>query len=150
MNPLNSKLILLFLFSIIYGLLVINYVDLLVNPSIMKGYHLWLQSMYLIPYIPLVIAGGVKLILLCVTLAIITSLMNDLFYAPVGILLLNRKYDLVDWYLFQLGFKGSEVRWFMDYGVIEVPVSSLELGISIYLRIIITFLLIAKYVIRLR
>jgi hypothetical protein len=72
--------------------------------------------------------------------------MNDLTYAPIGIILLNRKYDLVDWYLFQLGFRGSEVRWFMDYGVFEVPVTSLGLGISIYLRIILTFLLIAKFV----
>ena len=147
---MNSKSVLLFLFSILYGLLVINFVDLLVSPKIMNAYHLWPQSMYLIPYIPLMIVGGVKLIPLCVTSAIMTSLMNDLLYAPVGILLLNRKYDLVDWYLFQLGFRGFEVRWFMFYGVIEVPVSSLGLGISIYLRILITALLISMYVIRLR
>ena len=147
---MNSKPILLLLFSILYGLLVINYVDLLVSPRIMRAYHIWLQSMYVVPYIPLVIAEGVKLIPLCVTLAIITSLMNDLLYAPVGILLLNRKYDLVDWYLYQLGFRGFEVRWFMDYGVAEVPVSSLGLGISIYLRILIAVLLISKYVRNLR
>jgi len=34
--------------------------------------------------------------------------MKDMFYYPIGIVLLKRSVDLSQWYFFQLGFKGFD------------------------------------------
>lgn len=72
--------------------------------------------------------------------------MNDLFFAPMGNLLLASNYNLLDWYMGQLGFQGLKQFWTFRGGIITFKVTSIIMGLSIYARLIaIIYLLLAKY-----
>ncbi|MCS7120855.1 MAG: hypothetical protein RMJ07_06910 [Nitrososphaerota archaeon] len=134
----------LFLFSILHGLIYVNYIDLVVPGSNIPGYHLWLVVTYFIAFIPLLFLLGLEEWKLILCLGLTASLMNDLFYYPVGILLFQRPCNLYDWYLFQLGFKGLTYSWTFNAGIFKIPVTSLLMGSSIYLRAAAILLLIYK------
>ena len=134
----------LLLYSSLYGLFLINWIDLFGSPQ-MPGYHLWLISMYFAPFIPVLLLLGFDDWELVVSLGLIASLMNDLFYYPVGMILFGRSVDLVDWYAFQFGFRGLEYRWWFNGGFFTFPVSSLVMGLSIYFRFAVTVLLVYKW-----
>ena len=59
-----------------------------------------------------------------------------MFYYPAGMLLFGRRYDLLEFYKFQLGLKGFVVRWFFNGGFFTFPVSSIVMGLSIYVRVV--------------
>ena len=126
----------LLVYSSLYGLLHVNYIDLVVPGSSIAGYHLWLIIQYFTPFVPLLFIFGLKDWELVLSMGLLASLYNDLFYYPIGILLLNEEVDLLDWYRFQFGLKGFEVKWFFNGGFFTIPVSSILMGLSIYARII--------------
>ncbi|MCS7096328.1 MAG: hypothetical protein RMK50_04640 [Nitrososphaerota archaeon] len=125
----------LFIFSVIYGLFYINYIDLVVPGSAVPGYHAWLGVTYFISFIPVILIWGVREWKLVLCLGLTASLMNDLFYYPVSLLLFGRAPCLYDWYMFQLGLKGFTRAWTFNAGFITFPITSLLMGASIYLRI---------------
>lgn len=135
----------LILYSVIYGLLMINYIDLVTPGSNIPGYHLWLIIQYFAPFIPILCLFGFENWELVLSLGLLGSLMNDLFYAPIGILCFNKNYNLVDWYLWQLGFYMFDVKWQANIGFTLIPVSSLLMGVLIYARIITTAALCYKW-----
>lgn len=125
----------LFIFSIIYGLFYVNYIDLVVPGSAVPGYHAWLGITYFISFIPVILIWGIREWKLVLCLGLTASLMNDLFYYPVSLILFGKAPDLYNWYLFQLGFKGLARAWTFNAGLFTFPITSLLMGASIYLRI---------------
>jgi len=132
-------------YSAIYGLIHVNYIDLVTPGSNIPGYHLWLIALYFAPFIPILFTLGFDDWELLVSMGLTASLMNDLFYHPIGMLLLGRKVNLLDWYLFQLGLKGFETRWSLNLGFTTIPVSSILMGTSIYIRVVCITLLLMKW-----
>ncbi|MEM3924434.1 MAG: hypothetical protein QXZ48_09145 [Zestosphaera sp.] len=135
----------LLLYSLIYGLIHVNYIDLVVPGSNAPGYHLWLIILYFAPFVPILFILGFDDWELLVSMGLIASLMNDLFYFPIGNLLLKRNYDLLDCYAFQLGLKGTETRWTANLGFAFIPVSSLLMVTTIYARIVAVVLVLLKW-----
>ncbi|MEM4469196.1 MAG: hypothetical protein QXS32_09040 [Candidatus Nezhaarchaeales archaeon] len=132
-------------YSSIYGLIHVNYIDLVTPGSSIPGYHLWLIALYFAPFVPILFVLGFDDWELLVSMGLTASLMNDLFYYPIGMVLFGREVDLVDWYTFQLGFNGLRVDWSLNLGFTLIPVSSLLMGASIYARIILTVMLLHKW-----
>lgn len=124
----------LFIFSIVYGLFYVNYIDLVVPGSKVPGYHVWLAITYFIPFITLTCIWGLKKWKLIISLGLTASLMNDLFYYPISLVLFGKSPDLFNWYLFQLGLKGFAHAWTFNAGFIKFPITSILMGTSIYLR----------------
>ena len=67
------------LFSVFYGLIFLNYIDVMVPGSNDSGYHLWLTIMYFLPFIALTISSP-RNWQLTIGLGLVASLMNDVFY----------------------------------------------------------------------
>jgi len=132
-------------YSSIYGLIHVNYIDLVVPGSNVPGYHLWLIALYFAPFVPILFTLGFDDWELLVSMGLTASLMNDLFYHPIGMLLFGREVNLLDWYLFQLGLKGLRVDWSLNLGFASIPVSSLLMGASIYARVVLTGILLHKW-----
>lgn len=136
----TTKLLLLAFF---YGLFVVNIIDLTVQGF--PGYHLFLTLLYFYPFLVACLVLGFDDWELLIGLGFVSSLMNDLLYAPVGVLLFKKHYDLAEWYLWQLGFRGLDVKWYFDAGFVRVPVSSILMGLSIYARILVSYLVLRKW-----
>lgn len=142
----TGHLMKLFTYSALYGLFSINYIDLAMEGSNVPGYHLWLLISYFAPFVPLLLFFGLEDWGLVASLGLTVSLMNDLFYYPVGMLMFQRSVNLNDWYSQQLGFKGfSSAGWIFDAGIFRVPVASWMMGLTIYLRIVIIVALTIKF-----
>ena len=88
-------------FSFVYGLLSVNFIDLVLIGNTIPGYHLWLAFSYFSPFVPVLLISGLEDWELVAGLGFVASLMNDLFYHPVGIALLGNSVDLVKRYSFQ-------------------------------------------------
>ncbi|PVX27614.1 MAG: hypothetical protein CW716_01390 [Candidatus Bathyarchaeum sp.] len=123
------------IYSILYGLFGINFIDLVIAGPTIAGYHIWLTIAYFVPFLPLLLLFGFEDWELVGALGLTASLMNDVFSCPVGMLFLGVNVNLSEWYAFQLGFKGFEVWWNFNGGFVMVPVSSLLMGLTIYARI---------------
>jgi hypothetical protein len=133
------------IYSILYGLFSINYIDLVIAGPTIAGYHIWLTIAYFSLFIPLLLIFGFEDWELVGALGLTASLMNDAFYYPIGRLMLGITVNLSEWYAFQLGFKGFEVWWNFNAGFVTVPVSSLLMGLTIYARIGIVGALIYRW-----
>jgi len=125
----------LFIFSIVYGLFYVNYIDLVVPGSNVPGYHAWLGVTYFISFIPVILILGLREWKLVLCLGLVASLMNDLFYYPISLLFFGRAPDLYSWYMFQLGFRGFTTAWTFNAGFLTFKVTSLLMGASIYARV---------------
>lgn len=141
----SELLVKLLAYSSLYGLIHVNYIDLVTPGSSIPGYHLWLIALYFAPFVPILLILGFDDWELLVSMGLTASLMNDLFYYPIGMLLFGRTVDLLDWYMFQLGFKGFEVRWSANLGFTLIPVSSILMASTIYVRIVLITLILRKW-----
>lgn len=130
-------------FATFYGFVVINWLDL--HARGIPAYHLLLAILYFTPFATVLVLRGLEDWELTVSMGLYTSLMNDLFYYPAGRILFGIRVDLAEWYRFQLGLDGGEVRWVADFGAIHLPVSSILMGASIYARIAAVALLAYKW-----
>ena len=130
-------------YSFVYGLFIINIIDL--TTKIFPGYHLYLTTLYFFPFIIVCLTIGFDDWELLMGLGILSSLMNDLFYAPIGNIIGWTNYNLTEWYKWQLGLYGLDVKWYFNGGIFTIPVSSILMGLSIYTRIVIAYLVLLKW-----
>jgi len=129
----NSKLI---AYSILYGLVLINYIDIMSTGGF--AYHLWLVAMCFAPFVifSLIDPRNWKL---TARLGFISSLMNDVFYGPVAYLA-GKSINLF-WYYKLWLIPQNELLFDLDYGVFRIPVFSWMMASSIYARIILIYVL---------
>jgi hypothetical protein len=130
-------------FSVIYGLLPINWIDLF-NPTA-PGYHVWLVIMYMAPFAIVVLMDGLYQWPLALSLGLVASLMNDLFYYPVGNLFFGMHVDVVSWWQRQLGFDGFQHIFTFQGGIFSFDVTSMVMGASVYLRLLVALVLLYKW-----
>ncbi|MDG6989813.1 MAG: DUF308 domain-containing protein [Nitrososphaerota archaeon] len=125
----------LILFSAVYGLVLINWVDLYGTSA--PAYHVWLILTYMAPFGVLIVFQGLKDWQLAVSLGLLVSLMNDVGYFFVGDLLFGFHRALVPWIEGQLGFMGTQVLFYFQGGAFTIPVTSVLMGFTIYARIVV-------------
>lgn len=133
------------LFSIVYGLVFINYIDISNTLSInhVNGYHLWLTMMYFLPFSILTIYKLRRNWKLMVGLGLISSLMNDIFYGLIFQLFSSNL--SLSWYYSNWLYPQSTQLFNLDLGLVLIPVYSWSMAISIYLRIVVIYILLRKY-----
>jgi len=138
-RELYAKLVVI---SVVYGLFWVNPVDLTSALHEMPYYHLWLIALYFAPAYGLFALYGTRDWELYFAIGLLVSLMNDLFFYPVGELMhIVSGINLIEWYKLQLGLDGWAVDFWFEGGIFTFPVWSWLMGLSIYLRIITVILL---------
>jgi hypothetical protein len=134
----------LFLYSFIYGTVFINWIDLFAGPSHVPGYHLWLAAMYFLPFIVVFVFRGLGDWELTLGFGLFASLMNDLLYYTVGKWLFGFSVNLVEWYRCQL-LPVCDKPFHFDFLFFEVKPYPWLMPLSIYARIVLTYLLLRKW-----
>jgi uncharacterized membrane protein HdeD (DUF308 family) len=146
LRPSDSRqltLLKLVLFSAFYGLVLVNWEDLYGTSA--PAYHIWLILTYMAPFGVLIVFQGLKDWQLAVSLGLLVSLMNDVGYYFVGDLLFGFHKPLVPWIEGQLGFQGTEVLFYFQGGLFNIPVTSILMGLTIYGRIAVVSLVLAHW-----
>jgi len=131
-DPRQVVLLKLVLFSLFYGLVMINWIDLF-GKSV-PAYGLWLILTYFSPFVVLLIYEGLSEWPLALSLGLLVSLANDVGYYFVGNLLFGFHQDLGPWIEGQLGFQGGQLVTIFQAGYTSINVYSWQMGLSIYLR----------------
>ena len=131
-DTLSNRFGLLVAFAVIYGLVFINYIDLITNGSGQGGYHLWLVFMYFLPFIGFSFLNWKWQ--LSLGLGLTASLMNDVFYGPVGVLAGLSSVNL-NWYYSNWLIPQGTVLFSFNLGFGVIPVYSWMMATTIYLRI---------------
>ncbi len=135
-RPSSKKqltLLKLIVFSIFYGFVNINWIDLFATSA--PAYHIWLILTYMAPFGVLLVFQGFKDWQLALSLGLLVSLMNDVGYYFTGDLLFGLQVQLVPWLAGQLGFLGNTPIFTFQGGLFTFPVTSWLMGLSIYSRI---------------
>lgn len=140
----------LLLYSAVYGFFMINYVDLLgLASDPLHAYHLWLIGMYFAPFVLILLIYGKKDWQVFLALGLLASLMNDGLF-PLADQVMFGVHSccgtLLDFYKFNLGFDGLKTAWSFQGGLIQFPVSSVLMGVSIYARVATVAVLISSFV----
>jgi uncharacterized membrane protein HdeD (DUF308 family) len=133
-DPRQVVLLQVVLFSLLYGLVLINWIDLF-GKSV-PGYGIWLVLTYFAPFWMMLIYEGYSEWPLALSLGLLVSLANDMGYYFVGNLLFGFHQDLLPWVAGQLGLHGNQLVTTFDAGFVEIPVASWLMGLSIYVRIV--------------
>jgi len=123
----------LVLFSLFYGLVLINWIDLFANTA--PAYHIWLILTYMAPFGVLIVFQGAKDWQLAFSLGLLVSLTNDVGYYFAGDLLFGFHVQLLPWLAGQLGFLGNQLLFTFQGGLFTIPVTSYLMGASIYARL---------------
>jgi uncharacterized membrane protein HdeD (DUF308 family) len=131
-DPRQFVLLKLILFSAVYGLVLINWIDLF-GKSV-PGYGIWLLLTYMAPFGVLIVFEGWESWPLATSLGLLVSLMNDVGYFFVGNLLFGFHEALGPWIAGQLGFRGSFIVTTFQGGAFALDVPSWLMGLSIYAR----------------
>jgi uncharacterized membrane protein HdeD (DUF308 family) len=131
-DPRQFVLLKLILFSALYGLVLINWIDLF-GKSV-PGYGIWLLLTYMAPFGVLIVFEGWESWPLATSLGLLVSLMNDVGYFFVGNLLFGFHVALGPWIAGQLGFRGSFIVTTFEGGFFSLDVPSWMMGLSIYAR----------------
>ncbi|MGI0129795.1 MAG: hypothetical protein ACREDE_09135, partial [Thermoplasmata archaeon] len=131
-DPRQKVLLKLVLFSALYGLVLINWIDLF--GKAVPAYGIWLILTYFAPFGVLVVFQGFEEWPLALCLGLLVSLMNDLGYYFVGNLLFGFHVALLPWIEGQLGFQGAAVVTYFQGGSFSITVYSWMMGASIYAR----------------
>jgi hypothetical protein len=131
------------IYSLIYGLFFINIID--INIRSFFWYHWVLIFLEFLPFLVICLILGWKNWDLFLALGLLSSLMNDLFYAPMSNYFFGGSYNLSEWFLQQLGFRGNIVIYHFQGGFFTFPVTSWLMGLSIYLRIVLIFFLLRNW-----
>jgi len=134
-DPRQVVLLKLILFSLFYGLVLINWIDLFGKDA--PAYGLWLILTYFAPFLVILVYEGLSEWPLAVSLGLLVSLANDVGYYLVGNLLFGFHQDLVAWASGQLGLDGDRLVTVFQAGAFSIPVDSWQMGLSIYLRVVI-------------
>ncbi|MGP8076432.1 MAG: hypothetical protein ACLP8Y_06860 [Thermoplasmata archaeon] len=131
-DPRQVVLLKLVLFSLFYGLVLINWIDLFGKAA--PAYGLWLVLTYFAPFLVILVYEGYAEWPLALSLGLLVSLANDLGYYFVGNLLFGFHQHLVAWAAGQLGFYGDRLVTVFQAGAFSIPIDSWLMGLSIYLR----------------
>jgi len=131
-DPRQIVLLKLVLFSLFYGLVLINWIDLF-GKSV-PAYGVWLVLTYFAPFWVLLVYEGYSEWPLALSLGLLVSLANDVGYYFVGNLLFGFHQNLVSWTAGQLGFDGTNLVTVFQAGPVSIPVDSWLMGLSIYVR----------------
>jgi uncharacterized membrane protein HdeD (DUF308 family) len=131
-DPRQIVLLELVLFSLLYGLVLINWIDLF-GKSV-PGYGIWLILTYFAPFWMMLIYEGFSEWPLALSLGLLVSLANDLGYFFVGNLLFGFHQNLAPWIEGQLGLLGTQLVTIFDAGFATIPVDSWLMGLTIYAR----------------
>lgn len=123
----------LILFSLFYGFVNINWIDLFATSA--PYYHIWLILTYMAPFGVLLVFQGFRDWQLALSLGLLVSLVNDLGYYFSGDLLFGFHVQLSSWLAGQLGFLGNQVLFVFQGGILTFPVTSTLMGLSIYGRV---------------
>ena len=129
----QKTLIKLILFSLVYGFLNVNWIDLYATNA--PAYHIWLILTYMAPFGVLLVFQGFKDWQLALSLGLLVSLVNDLGYFFTGDLFFGFHVQLLPWLAGQLGFDGNTVLFIFQGGLFTIPVTSYLMGFVVYLRI---------------
>jgi len=132
-DPRQIVLLKLLLFSALYGLVLINWIDLFGKE--VPAYGVWLILTYMAPFGVLIVFEGWESWPLAASLGLLVSLMNDVGYFFVGNLLFGFHEDLGPWILGQLGFEGNKLVTVFEAGAFSLPVTSWMMGLSIWGRV---------------
>lgn len=138
LRPTNKRQLIilkLVLFSALYGLILINWLDLYGTSA--PAYHVWLVLTYMAPFGVLIVFQGFKDWQLALSLGLLVSLTNDLGYFFVGDLLFGFQVPLLPWISGQLGLLGNQVLFYFQGGLFYIPVTSWLMGASIYARVVV-------------
>jgi hypothetical protein len=130
----QKTLIKLILFSLVYGFLNVNWIDLYATNA--PAYHIWLILTYMAPFGVLLVFQGFKDWQLALSLGLLVSLVNDLGYFFTGDLFFGFHVQLLPWLAGQLGFEGNTFLFTFQGGFFTIPVTSFLMGLVVYLRII--------------
>jgi hypothetical protein len=131
-------------YSFIYGTVFVNWIDLFAGPDRVPGYHLWLAFIYFAPFITVLLIYGPRDWELTLGFGLFTSLLNDTLYYIVGRYLFGIPVNLVEWYKCQLLPICDKPIQF-DFLLIKVKPYPYLMPLSIYARIIATYLLLYKW-----
>ena len=131
-----------FLFAFLYGVVFVNWLDFCAGSW---GFHFWLTCFQFLPFVPLLLISIKQHWKTFIISQLLASLGNDLFAGPVWLLMFGWRVDLFDWYKWQFGFYGFDVKWTHDMGFWSFPVSSLLMAVSIWLRVTIILLLSLRF-----
>jgi hypothetical protein len=134
-DPRQLVLLKLVLFSALYGLVLINWIDLF-GKSV-PAYGVWLILTYMAPFGVLLVFQGFEAWPLAASLGLLVSLMNDVGYYFIGNLIFGFHQPLEPWILGQLGFYGGTVVTVFYGFSFSLPITSWMMGLSIYLRILV-------------
>jgi len=123
-------------FGVVYGLFLVNWIDLFAGPGQVPGYHLWLLLAMLAPFLLLTFLGPEHWKLFFSGF-FLTTLMNDVFYYVVGTLF-GVRVDLAEWYSCQLfgqcqAWHGNVV---FDFFFVEVKPYPWLMPLTIWLRVL--------------
>jgi hypothetical protein len=129
-DTLSNRFGLLVGFAVVYGLVFINYIDLITNGSGQGGYHLWLVFMYFLPFVGVSFLNW-KNWQLTLGLGLTASLMNDVFYGPIGVVFDGSSLNL-NWYYSNWLIPQGTIRFHFNLGFANLPVYSWMMAASIY------------------
>ena len=136
----NKKFKFYIALSIIYGVIFINYIDLVYSGH---GYHLWLIAMYFFPFFALSVFNLRRNLRLTLALGFIASLMNDLFYGPIGYLFGLRS-DLARYLTLWL-IPSNNFLFNLNLGFVTIQVFSWMMALSIYGRIALVLVMLRAW-----
>ena len=135
----QAKTLFLVVFAVVYGLVFINYIDIITPGGDKGGYHLWLVLMYFVPFAILSVAD-IKNWKLTLGLGFLASLMNDVFYGAMRNVM-GQPYDLERYY--NLWLIPQTTKLFdLNLGFSVIEVQSWMMASSIYIRIATVFMLL--------
>ncbi|HEV2317622.1 MAG TPA: hypothetical protein VGV89_08635 [Thermoplasmata archaeon] len=134
-DPRQIVLLKVVLFSLLYGLVLINWIDLF-GKSV-PAYGVWLILTYFAPFTVMLVYEGFSEWPLALSLGLLVSLANDVGYFFVGNLLFGFHTNLPPWILGQLGFQGNQIVTTFEGGSFAIDVTSWMMGLSIYLRAVV-------------
>jgi len=123
----------LILFSIAYGMILVNWIDLFATSA--PAYHIWLILTYMAPFGVLIVFQGLRDWQLAVSLGLLVSLMNDIGYYFSADLIFGLGRPILPFLAGQLGFEGSKVLFYFQGGAFMIPVTSILMGLTIYGRV---------------
>jgi len=138
----EGKFKLYLIFSILYGFIFLNYIDIITPGGAFGGYHLWLTIMYFFPFVALTLSFP-RNWQLTIGLGLVASLMNDVFYGLIRNFI-SGPYDLTRYYTLWL-IPSNAPLFELNLGFAIIQVTSWMMALSIYARIVFVYFLIRTW-----
>ncbi len=136
---------LLVLAALAFGALFVNYIEygvfavLPADAIVPSMYHLWLEVLYVVPFLGIVMFGGPLSIAFVYVLGRITSLANDFAY-PLYAKYIAQSYDgsVWEWWSWLSGFGSSDAfSWTVELPFFTFQMTSAMMGVNLIVRLVI-------------